>query len=355
MDNRSTQLTRLKKIAGRINFLLFLVHTGLLFMFYFLNTDILVVVNIFSVLLYFSFFFIQNKTSLNFRVCATYMEVLVHLIFATIFLGWDTGFSLYCFALVAIIFFTSYNDKLKKMKYDQSLFFALATIAVFLFLRIFTYHYTTYYTIPQIIHRIFYIGNAVLVFSLIGLFMTFYLKHVISSEQKLKTIADNDELTQLYNRRKMRDFLGIAYTDAVENDTPFSIAIFDIDDFKTVNDTYGHDAGDQVLKYVSGILRSYNSESVAVSRWGGEEFLLLEKIHTSIIPNVLRIEKIRKQIAEHEFCYDKNYFTITITGGISSFRQGDSISSVIRHADEKLYEGKLRGKNCIVATKTVNR
>jgi diguanylate cyclase (GGDEF)-like protein len=199
----------------------------------------------------------------------------------------------------------------------------------------------------------FYLGNALIVFSMIGLFMIFYLNHVLSSERNLKTIADNDELTQLYNRRKMRDFLGIAYTDAIENRIPFSIAIFDIDDFKNVNDTYGHDAGDQVLKYVSDILRFHNSDSVAVGRWGGEEFLLLEKIKDTMVSNVLRIEKIRKQVAEHKFFYNSHYFSITITGGISRFTPGDSISSVIRHADEKLYEGKLRGKNCVVATATM--
>lgn len=130
---------------------------------------------------------------------------------------------------------------------------------------------------------------------------------------------------------------------------PLSLVVWDIDFFKKVNDTYGHKAGDKVLKTVAQLLNKRIRETDFLARYGGEEFVML-------LPGTLQeeclqlVNELRQQVAECGFHYHGEAVTITVSCGISSFRNGDSLDSVFDRADRALYQAKKNGRNqCMLA------
>lgn len=167
------------------------------------------------------------------------------------------------------------------------------------------------------------------------------------SQQKICTLqaqAYTDALTEMYNRHYANMILNQIQCKNVDH--PISIAMIDIDDFKKINDTYGHDAGDLALKDVANKIKSNIRQSDFVFRWGGEEFLvLLNDINLEKSFEVL--DKIRKCVESHIIYYADKTFSVTVTIGVSWLDNRDICGS-IDVCDQKLYEGKRTGKNKIV-------
>ena len=160
---------------------------------------------------------------------------------------------------------------------------------------------------------------------------------------QLDRIACIDALTGLYNRRSMDKFLAAAMS--CPND--FSIIMCDIDDFKKVNDTYGHKSGDKVLQAISKIIVSGLREDDFVCRWGGEEILILIS-GTSLNPAAMAAERIRSQVEKMSVDSDGQAIKCTLTIGVAERSEGKSTDDIIALADERLYKGKRSGKNRVV-------
>ena len=133
-------------------------------------------------------------------------------------------------------------------------------------------------------------------------------------------------------------------------DTPLSIAVWDVDKFKNVNDTYGHKAGDKVLKAIAQILNKRIRETDFLARYGGEEFVML--LPGTIEEETLRLaNELRQAVADCAFHYNEKSVGITISCGISGFREGDNLSKVFERADKALYQAKESGRNrCVIAS-----
>ncbi len=164
----------------------------------------------------------------------------------------------------------------------------------------------------------------------------------VRRERTLIKLATRDQLTGIFNRRALiHDFERLLH-QAERYKTPFSLVIFDIDNFKRVNDTYGHLMGDKALKEVVKAVKKVLRKSDIFGRWGGEEFLVL-------LPMTLEpyapAEKIRRTVENCNFCKD---LSITISLGATTYREGDTIDSMILRADEALYRAKEQGKNRVV-------
>jgi diguanylate cyclase (GGDEF)-like protein len=125
------------------------------------------------------------------------------------------------------------------------------------------------------------------------------------------------------------------------------LAIIDIDDFKVINDTYGHNCGDEVLKALAAIL-SNSIPNTEVCRWGGEEFLLLGRIEKDMPTVVELLDRLRSSAEEHSFWYDETRLHLTLTIGVASYEAGQSTTEWINSADKNLYAGKKSGKNKVV-------
>jgi len=165
-------------------------------------------------------------------------------------------------------------------------------------------------------------------------------KHAHEMEKMAKT----DPLTKLPNRRAVYEFINYEIIRFKRNSNPFTIVLSDIDDFKLINDTYGHDAGDKVLKTISKLIKDTIRNSDICSRWGGEEFLFLLP-ETDINGGKIISEKIRKLIESKKVYYKNSTISITMTFGLCQFSQELKIDDCISNADKALYAGKETGKN----------
>lgn len=123
-----------------------------------------------------------------------------------------------------------------------------------------------------------------------------------------------------------------------------SVFICDIDKFKNVNDTYGHNAGDDVLKFTSGLLESFCSETDSVYRWGGEEFVMVMR-DTDLDGAVRKADEIRLKLMDSDIVADGNTIRCTLSFGCALFDPSKSIEENISKADEKLYTAKETGRN----------
>jgi len=172
----------------------------------------------------------------------------------------------------------------------------------------------------------------------------------VEMQKKLKSLATIDVLTGIKNRYS----LGIEIENEIRRvkryKSTFVLMMFDIDFFKKVNDTYGHDIGDDVLKKFSFIVSQSVRDTDTFGRWGGEEFVMLLP-GTKQEETLRLVNKLRQQIETCGFHYHGESVKITISCGVSSFNENDTLSQVFERADKSLYNAKDNGRNqCVVAS-----
>jgi diguanylate cyclase (GGDEF)-like protein len=163
--------------------------------------------------------------------------------------------------------------------------------------------------------------------------------------QELQTIARTDSLTQLSNRGDLYRHLEIEKSRFSRNQKAFSVVLCDIDNFKKINDTYGHDCGDYVLVQTAKLFKKHTRLQDIVGRWGGEEFLFILP-ETNLAGARIVAEKVREAVDYFPFIYDEKLLNVTITLGITIIDDTDiSMDEAVKQADEALYLGKMSGKN----------
>jgi diguanylate cyclase (GGDEF)-like protein/PAS domain S-box-containing protein len=170
--------------------------------------------------------------------------------------------------------------------------------------------------------------------------------------RELARLARHDPLTGLYNRRVLDELMIKEHKRSTRYKRGLAFAIADIDDFKRVNDTYGHDCGDQVLKYLTGIFLDSIRETDTVGRWGGEEFMFVFS-ETSCEGAEVVAERIRSAIANKPFVCGDISLKLSITIGFSYTHGDTSLQEIIKEADLALYRGKHSGKNRVVCYQDV--
>ncbi len=174
----------------------------------------------------------------------------------------------------------------------------------------------------------------------------FMEKRIIQQKEQLEFFAHFDSLTKLYNRRRFYEVIKEKFPQEREN-ASVSLVVLDIDNFKRINDTYGHNAGDEILVELAKRLRKGSREEDLVCRWGGEEFLILAETD-SMQKGQEYAQRLCDQIAQSEFAIgggEKLAVTASFGGiYIDSFRP-DSIVDFVHAADENLYLAKKNGKN----------
>ena len=189
-----------------------------------------------------------------------------------------------------------------------------------------------------------------------------HIKEVIVKEQKLyivtfdeitksleqishlKEKASKDALTNLFNRGKFDNVIVKEIESSQVSGAPLSIIFLDIDHFKRVNDTYGHDVGDKILQRVADILVKVTREGDFIARWGGEEFVIA--LHATDLNRALSLaQKIRKEVESYEF---ETIGSLTISLGVCECIMGEELESLMKRVDAALYEAKESGRNKVV-------
>lgn len=163
----------------------------------------------------------------------------------------------------------------------------------------------------------------------------------VAANRELQILSRTDPLTQLHNRLHCDEILESEINRSRRYGSPLSVVMADLDNFKTVNDRYGHQVGDRVLARVAEVLRKELRQTDAVGRWGGEEFLLILP-HTDLDRATDVAEKVRRALAATAMPVVGH---VTASLGVSSFIPGDSGLRILARADEALYDAKRGGRN----------
>jgi diguanylate cyclase (GGDEF)-like protein len=189
--------------------------------------------------------------------------------------------------------------------------------------------------------------NIIISLSITLLITCIIIFYVRKTHNKLSYLASNDSLTGLSNRRtfysQLEQFLILRTRDQRE----LSLIFLDVDDFKIINDIYGHDVGDNVLKSIASSLKLTLRDSDFIARWGGEEFIIL-LFDTQLHDAKLIAEELRNKIEKNHHLPKHPNEKITISIGVTSARDNDDADSLFKRVDNALYQAKKVGKNCVV-------
>ena len=170
-------------------------------------------------------------------------------------------------------------------------------------------------------------------------------KELEQAKEAYARLAEHDQLTQLFNRYGGERILEAELARASREKMPLAIAIIDIDFFKKVNDTYGHEAGDEVLKRLAKLMQTHTRKYDSVIRWGGEEFLIVLP-HTTAEQAKVVLDKLRSSFAKERFEFMQE--PVTFSGGVSECQLKKEERTVLKEADEALYQAKQAGRNQIL-------
>jgi len=163
--------------------------------------------------------------------------------------------------------------------------------------------------------------------------------------QRIEALAMIDVLTGLLNRREIHNVLERQEKIASRQDESFCVCMIDIDFFKKVNDMHGHNAGDDILRVFASTAKSALRETDVISRWGGEEFLVLMP-HTPISQANVVVQRMRAAVSEVLVVTNSGArLKVTFSAGLAAYRQGEPIDSIIERADKALYRAKSEGRD----------
>jgi len=164
---------------------------------------------------------------------------------------------------------------------------------------------------------------------------------LLIKNEELQILSTIDGLTQIYNRMKINEKLEEEFFRAQRYQTKFAVILIDIDWFKLINDTYGHQVGDLVLFDIAQLMKERLRTTEQIGRWGGEEFLVVLP-NTSAEEGYVLAERLRLEIVNYRFEVDKH---LTCSFGVTEYLENDSLEQIIRKADEALYLAK-EYRNC---------
>ena len=172
------------------------------------------------------------------------------------------------------------------------------------------------------------------------------LQHAIGDIEELKVLAMTDQLTGLSNRRYAKNFLSSKLIELQEFQVPFAVAMIDIDNFKTINDTYGHSMGDRLLQVTAKSMVNAVRSDDLVARWGGDEFLV---VFSSIGGKVLEqvSERIRMLVESSSLQVEGKTIHGTVSIGSVIVDKPVSKEAIIHMADQLMYQSKVKGRNCV--------
>ncbi len=351
---RKKQALTLKQIMICLNAIMASVHALLFCLFLYFKVYMMAAVNVVSVsgyLLCLLGLFLGKSPFGAFNYC--YAEVVVHAMFATIAVGTEPGFVLYLLCTMPLAYYANYAFQTDERKVNP-IIYVIITMVGFLISKYITWKYDPIYVMgDEVVQNVIYTFNYILVVVTIVAFMSTFLIQIrtledqmIKKNKKLEVMSMQDSLTGLATRRCVSD----RYAKLAAQKESYAIILGDIDDFKKINDTYGHACGDLVLKTVADLFKEYvRTEEDIVCRWGGEEILVM-------LPGCDRgaaaqiAERIADGIRKRSIINsDGSRILVTMTFGVADSAEGDDIKDVTKNADERLYSGKANGKNQVVS------
>ena len=288
----------------------------------------------------------ENRT--RFGLILLNIIIIVNSTLLTLYLGFSMGFHLPIILNILLIYYNKTDYMMTKRLYALALMIYLMCMAeISAALSLTIRPSDTMTMVFQTSNMMFFCLN------ILGTAYCYCMKFN-QAEDKLRRINENlermaniDTLTGLSNRRHMNEYLAGLVYEYNRSGKSFTMAIGDIDFFKKVNDTYGHDTGDYVLSTAAGIFKRFMKDKGHVARWGGEEFLFA--FENMDLDKAFRyLDELRHLIESTPMDFKDFHFNITMTYGCEEFNPRLGIETTINRADGKLYKGKQGGRNRVV-------
>ena len=341
-----------------------LIHTTFLIVFSLLQIYILMTFNIFSITFYVIAAYKCGSGEFEQRallwIAMIYSEIVVHAVLCTVHLGYESYFFLYAMAELSIssyMLFFSCNKKIFGKVIVVFLCVTLSGLAgcqIYLSISPPLMYVLSGRTLSDGMVSLMRLMNISFSTAIIFIFSVMFvveinalIRELNGAYDKLSYTAMHDSLTGLYNRHSLRDF----FDSLDESGNEYCVALGDIDNFKRVNDTYGHDCGDDVLVTVSDIIKKSMAENDLACRWGGEEILIIMRGTRSDCLG--RMRDIREQINSSVVETGSNSISVTMTFGFADCHEVENsgknhMDSIVILVDGRLYVGKKSGKNVII-------
>jgi len=328
-----TVMKRCVQIAAAVDVMFFII-------FFALGSPILAWINVVSVSMYAAAYLCLAKRKNFVAICLIWIEVLGHAALGTVMVGWESAFHYYLLMFIPAIFVST--------KTSKAIAAVFALWCFYIGLNAMTYFTSPREPLPPEALTALRYFNISVVFAMFSYLSSYYYSKIVEGQRHLGMLAMTDPLTGLYNRRHILDVANYEAVQQKRAPSGLAFIIADVDYFKRINDSYGHDVGDAVLIAVSNTISKSIREQDSAARWGGEEFLIVLP-NTNLNDALLIADRIRKNIATTTVPVDQEAISTTATLGVSSYRVGESVSNAIAKADECLYKGKKAGRNCVEA------
>ncbi|MFY8274517.1 GGDEF domain-containing protein [Pseudoalteromonas sp. SSDWG2] len=314
-----------------------LIHLLLIPIFYYIGAKELAFFNIFSALAWFYGVWLINYKSPRWGLRIFTFEVILHSIACCYYLGTEAGFQFYLWSISCILL-VDYRMKMKSaMLYSGLLIITFALMYVYFADVHYLYKFYDYIQYIEVVNIL--IAGLPMIYTL-----ALIRKIALEQRSTLAQMATRDYLTNLYNRRFAKELIYRAQQRCFAQGENVCIAIGDVDHFKQINDKYGHEIGDAVLKELSSLLLHNTRPADIVARWGGEEFII-------VLPGISlsqahkRIEKIRDQVKQLRITQSPLPMTISASFGITQWQSQDTLTSALARADAALYLSKNNGRD----------
>lgn len=321
---------RVTQIAGSVDVAFF-------FLFHALGSPILAWVNIASVAIYVAAYYALKRRRNQLASGLIWAEVVLHSALGTLLIGWDSGFHYYLLMFIpAICLSTPIRWVFPCL---------LGLLAYYIGLDAMMRVMDPIEPIHDLALYIVHVFNLTVVFAMFSYLSLFYVNVVVSAQRKLRLMATTDPLTRLLNRRQMKFMLELEIERFRRSEHPVGLLLLDVDHFKQINDSHGHETGDKVLETLASLLRDHLRAQDLVARWGGEEFLIAMP-NSDSEATTQAAERIRKAVAGFDWRQlTGDQTAVTVSIGATQLTAEDEISRLISRADKALYQCKHQGRN----------
>ncbi len=310
-------------------------HVGFIPLFVGLGYPTLAGFNVLSVVMWAGAGLANRRGHCSTAMWLLVVEVMAHALLAVLMLGWASGFQFY---LVPLIPFVMFNEKLRA---KVALIVAFSILVMFVAL----YWLPPPRALDAAVNHALSTLNMVVPLLALGL-VTFHFRLAsMDVERTVAAMAATDPLTGLANRRHMNERLREEESRAARSGSPFCVILADIDHFKWVNDSHGHDVGDEVLLQLARLFQAALRTQDIVARWGGEEFLVV--LSQTTLPRAREVaERLRAAAESSLIGVVGGSRPVTLTLGVAQYET--SVGECLKAADRALYRGKNHGRNQVV-------
>ncbi|MGN0740267.1 MAG: GGDEF domain-containing protein [Treponema sp.] len=353
---KKTEYLFIKKDTSVLCALVCAMHIVLAPFCYYYGYDFICQYHMYISILYITMIAISKAIPKLFLFSLCYLETIAYTFIVTILYGNDAGSYIITLALLVYLFMISISSRASERKYIfTTVFSTVFTITEIIIVQIIDF---TKQNAGNMFINKFYLLHY-FIFSVTSILAICFISHIIrqnifrfNEKNKMRNAflnysSTHDALTKIFNRRKIMQIINNFSTSAAYKDKIFALSIFDIDHFKKVNDTYGHNCGDAILKGMASLISRYLPGNTIFARWGGEEFIIMFTSEADSASDIL--ENIRSRVQDYSFKYFTKTIKITITLGLSSTGKPESFQKMLIEADKNLIKGKNAGRNRVVS------